>query len=325
MKDEPVKDHLGNINKARLLERKYGGDKSAIPTIDYLAVQSKAISRTLPGITRTEVGNLDLNFPRLKAGLTLAGSELNWLFALISSPTVVQGSSYVDNALRRILVPRVGQKVVVKYAGSLPLLVTVYGAARSYGEHIPTFKVLSIIFNPETKLIDLTLFEERQDVAVPLSLQFQYCPSQGFALQSQVSFKDKTAYRNVSVSGDIFVWNQLKVLVKVGSVDFQRDDSQGNPVLAYLQRHGTAQGLTTPLTNGYSLNTPDVSTTCNAPLMNEPYSKISGDFNPIHINPYFSDFASLPATITHGMWSIAATLCYVESIVAQGHPDRMIA
>ena len=35
-----------------------------------------------------------------------SGSEFNWLFALISSPTVVQDTSYVDNALRRILVPR---------------------------------------------------------------------------------------------------------------------------------------------------------------------------------------------------------------------------
>lgn len=124
--------------------------------------------------------NLDLKFPRLKAGfgLWLAWSSTG---GLISSPTVVQGTSYVDNALRRILVPRAGQKVVVKYTGSLPLSVTVYGAARSYGEHVPIFKALSIVFNPETKLIDLTLFEERQDVPVPLSLQFQYCPSQGFA------------------------------------------------------------------------------------------------------------------------------------------------
>ncbi|KAF8817616.1 hypothetical protein BYT27DRAFT_7293182, partial [Phlegmacium glaucopus] len=76
---------------------------------------------------------------------------------------------------------------------------------------------------------------------------------------------------------------------------------------------------------GYSLNTPDVSTVFNAPLTNEPYSKISGDFNPIHVNPYFSDFASLPTTITHGLWSSAATRCYVENIVAHGHPDRMIA
>ena len=50
-----------------------------------------------------------------------------------------------------------------------------------------------------------------------------------FRIQSQVSFKDRTAYRNVSVSGDIFIRNQLKVLVKLGSVDFQHDNSQGNP------------------------------------------------------------------------------------------------
>jgi fatty acid synthase subunit alpha len=109
-----------------------------------------------------------------------------------------------------------------------------------------------------------------------------------FRIQSQVSFKDRTAYRNVSVSGDIFIRNQLKVLVKVGFVEFQQDDSQGNPVLSYLQRHGTPLGLTTPLANeGYTLTNPDVSTAFNAPLTNEPYSKISGDFNPIHINPYF--------------------------------------
>ena len=107
------------------------------------------------------------------------------------------------------------------------------------------------------------------------------------------------------------------MLVKVSSVDFQQDDSQGNPVLAYLQLHGMPQGLTTPLANGYSLNTPDVSTTFNAPLTNEPYSKISGDFNPIHVNPYFSDFASLPATECGQVPQPAA-------IVAPGHPDRMI-
>ena len=82
-----------------------------------------------------------------------------------------------------------------------------------------------------------------------------------FRMQSQVSFKDWTAYRNVSVSGDIFVKNQLKVLIKVGYVDFQQDDSQGNPVLAYLQRHGTPLGLTTPLANeGYLLTNHDIST-----------------------------------------------------------------
>ena len=45
-----------------------------------------------------------------------------------------------------------------------------------------------------------------------------------FHVQSQVSFKDKTSFRNISVSGDIFVRDQLKALVKVGNVDFQRND-----------------------------------------------------------------------------------------------------
>jgi fatty acid synthase subunit alpha len=147
-----------------------------------------------------------------------------------------------------------------------------------------------------------------------------------FRVQSQVTFKDKTSYRDVSVSGDIFARDQLKRFVKVGSVDFQQDDCQGNPVVAYIQRHGTPQGSLTPLANdGYTLTTNEGSLMFNSPLTNEPYSKISGDFNPIHIDPYFSDYASLPGTITHGLWSSAVTRKYVENVVAQGHPDRVLA
>jgi len=147
-----------------------------------------------------------------------------------------------------------------------------------------------------------------------------------FRTQSSVSFKARGVFRNVSVTGDVFVRNQLKVLVKVGIVEFQQVNCQGNPVLAYLQRHGSPQGLPTPLINeGYTLKHVEGSTVFNAPLTNEPYSKISGDFNPIHVNPYFSDYASLPTTIVHGMWTSAATRRYVENVVAQGHPDRVLA
>jgi fatty acid synthase subunit beta len=145
-----------------------------------------------------------------------------------------------------------------------------------------------------------------------------------FQIHSHVSFKDKVSYREVSVSGDIFVWDQLKNLVQVGSINFRQDECKGNPVVTYVKRHGTPQGLPTPLANGgYTFATTDA--VFNAPLTNEPYSKISGDFNPIHINPYFSDLASLPDTITHGLWSSAATRRFVETVVARGHPDRVLA
>ncbi|KAJ7762020.1 fatty acid synthase [Mycena maculata] len=554
VKDEPIKDLLGNINSAlvqRLLESRYAGDESKVPTIDYFSAKPAPLP-VAPNLKRTEAtGEVVYEFgavlPESSAWLeTLAGPELGWLRALTTSTTVVQGTSYVDNPISRLLAPRSGQKVVVAYDGASPVSVTVYGAARSFGQHKPAFKAVEIKFTPASRLIDVTLFEDRRDVSVPLTLQFEYKPSLGFApiheistgrntrikefywklwygddavlpeidiretfhgpevtieasaveqfcavvgnqaesfqtvrneqigapmdfaivtgwqaimksifpssidgdllklvhlsngfrmvdgakplqvgdvckaeakivsvtntdagkvvkvkghvfragkpvievvsaflyrgrftdyentfetteepdyivtleseaavgvlqskewfewideskpllagtnlifrVKSQVSFKDKTSYRDVSVTGDIFVRNQLKALVLVGTVDFQQDDSRGNPVVAYIHRHGIPQGLSTALPNeGYTLTNSSGPTVFNAPLTNEPYSKISGDFNPIHINPYFSDYASLPATITHGLWSSAATRRYVENVVAKGHPDRVLA
>ncbi|KAN0118325.1 MaoC-like domain containing protein [Russula decolorans] len=57
---------------------------------------------------------------------------------------------------------------------------------------------------------------------------------------------------------------------------------------------------------------------------NESYSKVSWGFNPIHTNPYFAAFASLPGTFTHGMFTSAATRRYVETIMAKGVPDRVL-
>lgn len=194
-KDEPVKELLGTINEAliqRLLKRKYDGDASKVPTTAYLAALPKPISSKLPGVMRVEtdsavIFNISSQLPDTSEWLeTLAGQELTWLRALIASKTIVQGTSYVDNPLRRMLAPRRGQKFVVKLSGSRPS-VTVYGAARSYGEHLPSFKALEIIFNPNTGSINITIFEERGGSSIPLALQFRYQPKQGFAPIHEVS------------------------------------------------------------------------------------------------------------------------------------------
>jgi fatty acid synthase subunit alpha, fungi type len=65
----------------------------------------------------------------------LAGSEPSWLRALITSTIIVQGESYIDNPIRRLLVLRPSQKVVISLSNLSPQSVTVFGAARSYGEH----------------------------------------------------------------------------------------------------------------------------------------------------------------------------------------------
>jgi fatty acid synthase subunit alpha len=144
-----------------------------------------------------------------------------------------------------------------------------------------------------------------------------------FRLRSEVTYKDKVNYRSVAVAGDVFVRGHLGRLVKVAYVDFERDESQGNPVVSYLQRHGSAQSAPIPLASDYHFTSSANPSLYHAPATNEPYSKVSGDFNPIHTNPYFSSFASLPGTITHGMFSSAATRRYVETVVAMGVPDRV--
>jgi fatty acid synthase subunit alpha, fungi type len=104
----------------------------------------------------------------------LAGPDLTWLRALLTSVTIVQGTSYINNPIRRLLTPHRGQKVVVS-----PTSVNVYGAARSYGPHIDRFKAVEISYTSSSSLIDITIFEERRGVSVPPSLHFEYKPSTG--------------------------------------------------------------------------------------------------------------------------------------------------
>jgi fatty acid synthase subunit alpha, fungi type len=147
-----------------------------------------------------------------------------------------------------------------------------------------------------------------------------------FRLQSEIYYKTQSTIAKVAVSGNIYLRNQLKELIRVASVDFERENVRSNPIKAYLERHGTVVGLLIPLENqGYTIDSSIDEEELIAPLSNVPYADISGDLNPIHVNPYFADYALLPNTITHGMWTSAATRKYVENSVANGDPRRILA
>ncbi|KAI9439787.1 fatty acid synthase [Lactarius indigo] len=549
-KDEPIKEMLDNVVSGlvgKVLERYYGGDESKIPVVDYLGMKPTSVS-PLSGVDviRSDEVKLDVSatVPPTEDWLRfLAGPELNWWHAFVTSEFVVQGTSYIANPIRRILAPRSGQKLSVRMLDGQPHHISVHGAARSFGEHQPDFLAVDIKYDVSSRTINLTLFEERRGNAIPLQLQFKYEPSQAYApihevaegrnkrikefywrlwfgddeklpelgvrdtftgpevtisasdvetfcavvgnqqenfkttrtdevkapmdfaivtgwqaimkaifpatidgdllklvhlsngfkivpgakplkagdvcraeakvtavvngdsgktvrvtghvlcegkpviqvqsaflyrgrftdyentfetidepdytvelatdadvgvllskdwfewsdeakpltagarlifrLRSEVTYKDKVNYCSVAVAGDVFVRGHLGRLVKVAYVDFERDESQGNPVVAYLQRHGSAKSAPIPLASEYHLTSSANPSLYHAPATNEPYSTVSGDFNPIHTNPYFSSFASLPGTITHGMFSSAATRRYVETVVAMGVPDRV--
>lgn len=554
--NEPIKDMLGGVESglvAKFLEKYYGGDESKVPTIDYIgappAVEPVGIvEKHGIQIDETDSGatlKLGQSLPPVSAWMELlAGPQVSWLRAALTSTNVVQGGAYVDNPMKRIFAPRCGQVVSIQLKDGQPSQVSLSGGARSHGIHDPNFKAVELTFDPSSSRIALTMFEERTGSSIPLSLAFEYKPSMGYApihevsegrnwrikefywklwfgdnevlpeidirdtfqgpevtitaeaverfctvvgnqseqfktarnervqapmdfaivtgwqaimkaifpksvdgdllklvhlsngfkmvegasplhvgdickaeariasvinsdsgktvkvsgfvlrdgkpvievtssflyrgaftdyqntfeiveepeytvkvgstidvgvlsskewfewdndaeplkpgtklvfkVRSEYKYKAKATYSSVSVEGSAYIRNQLKELVKVATVSYSTGHAHGNLVISYLSRHGEAQGEVKKFEgNGYSLTSAAVPSTFIAPATNEPYSKISGDFNPIHINPYFSDYAVLPGTITHGLWSSAATRKYVENVVAQGRPERV--
>ncbi|KAJ9093217.1 hypothetical protein QFC20_007184 [Naganishia adeliensis] len=123
---------------------------------------------------------------------------------------------------------------------------------------------------------------------------------------------------SINVTGAAFIRSQTKQLAQVATIDYTGSNALGNPVIEYLARHRQPSGQPVPLGTGdYSLITDLAVSTFTTPKTNEPYSRVSGYFSPIHIKLYFSDLAVLPGTITHGLWSSAATRRFVETVAAE--------
>jgi fatty acid synthase subunit beta len=60
-----------------------------------------------------------------------------------------------------------------------------------------------------------------------------------------------------------------------------------------------------------------------APASNETYAQVSGDYNPIHVSRVFAEYAGLPGTITHGMYTSAAVRSLVETWAAENQVGRV--
>ena len=143
-----------------------------------------------------------------------------------------------------------------------------------------------------------------------------------FRLQSFVRFKNKTIFSSVETRGQVLMELPTKEIIQVASVEYEAGVSHGNPVIDYLQRHGSSIEQPVNFENAIPLNgkTPLL---LRAPASNETYARVSGDYNPIHVSRVFSSYASLPGTITHGMYSSAAVRSLVETWAAENNVGRV--
>ncbi|KAJ1743145.1 fatty acid synthase alpha subunit Lsd1 [Coemansia sp. RSA 1086] len=145
-----------------------------------------------------------------------------------------------------------------------------------------------------------------------------------FWLDSIYRYKQKWLFASLSVTGKAMLIPECGKHVHIADVDFQWLEARSNMVIDYLRQFEIALETSRFDYGGYSLDStqPDAMTIV-VPDSNHEYAQISGDKNPIHVNPYIADIAGLPAPITHGQWTNAATRAVVEKCVADEHPERM--
>lgn len=144
-----------------------------------------------------------------------------------------------------------------------------------------------------------------------------------FRLETLVKFKAKGVYEEVQTRGQVELELPTKEIVQVASVDYShKGPSHGNPVIDYLERNGAAIEQPVMFENPIPLSgkTP---LQMKAPASNEGYARVSGDYNPIHVARTFANYANLPGTITHGMYSSAAVRSLVETWAAENNIGRV--
>ena len=141
-----------------------------------------------------------------------------------------------------------------------------------------------------------------------------------FDLNSRITYNGKDQYNGLQVSGDIYS-NRMGQLELMGRVNFECGGCRGNPILDFMNRHGTQTRKEVPLRNpGLS---GESTWNIKVPKNNKAYARASKDTNPIHVSPVFAHYANLPGTVTHGMFTSAMLYELVERSVAEADSSRI--
>ena len=133
-----------------------------------------------------------------------------------------------------------------------------------------------------------------------------------FRLKTHATWRSYQAISRLETTGTIYERPLNGRLQRVGQVCHMAHDCHSSPVMDFLGRKGMLTTTKTELrTPGWFENT---SLDVTLPSCNTNYARISRDYNPIHTSPIFADWANLPGTITHGMFTSAITRGALEHL-----------
>lgn len=145
-----------------------------------------------------------------------------------------------------------------------------------------------------------------------------------FRCESTYKFRSANVYSSIITEGKAYLELPTKEIIEVGTISYESGKSYGNPVTDYLSRFGNTIEEAVKFENSIPISSGE-ELTSKAPNTNEPYAKVSGDYNPIHVSRVFAAYAKLPGTITHGMYSSASIRGLVEQWAADNVASRVRA
>ncbi|KAJ1955141.1 hypothetical protein GGI12_005629, partial [Dipsacomyces acuminosporus] len=179
--NEPVKDILDGIYHGQidaLLERHYDGDKSKVPTVEYLGPETHGKPELLPASAISSVSDSarvyclppdESLLPDEDSWIsTIVGPEKSWLRAMLTSPYIVQGSSVIANGLRLVIRPQPSLVITVNEAAGKPISLEI--AAKDGSRELD-------ITAGDGNVISLVIYHSAGTAAASVCLRYQYCPS----------------------------------------------------------------------------------------------------------------------------------------------------
>jgi fatty acid synthase subunit beta len=150
-----------------------------------------------------------------------------------------------------------------------------------------------------------------------------------FELNTFSSLEKQGVYSRLRTTGRVLAASKdSKSVEEIATVHYDSESSTAprvttNPVLGYLERHGKIITRRNTLERPVSLDLMDEGFVFVAPASNSDYSRISQDFNPIHVSSAFARYAGLPGPITHGMHTSAIIRSITEMRCAEDNLSSM--
>jgi len=143
-----------------------------------------------------------------------------------------------------------------------------------------------------------------------------------FHLESVIHFKSKDIFSDVETTGIVLFQSSTGENQEVARVEYRAGRSRGNPIIDYLEHHGSPTEKPHMFDNTILLSG-QVPLSIEAPASNQLYAQVSGDNNPIHISRIFANYVALKGNITHGMYVSAAVRGLVEIWAADNDVERV--